>query len=119
MGAPHTSDPPVFDLHVERTMPAPPKHHGHASGAHDGAAAGRHFDVGISTHQTPMRLAARETDPVATPAPTIDWDAAELAGLGVSALRDIVGAAHGRPPLDAVGTANAFAATPPAPEEDA
>ena len=83
MGAPHTSDPPVFDLHVERTIPAPPKHHGHASGAHDGAAAGRHFDVGISTHQTPMRLAARETDPVATPAPTIDWDAAELAGLGL------------------------------------
>ena len=38
--------------------------------------------------------------------------ATELAGLGVSALRDIVGAAHGRPPADVVGTADAFAATP-------
>lgn len=38
--------------------------------------------------------------------------AAELAGLGVSALRDIVGAAHGRPPEDVVGTADAFAENP-------
>ena len=38
--------------------------------------------------------------------------AAELAGLGVSALRDIVGAAHGRLPEDVVGTADAFAENP-------
>jgi dihydroorotate dehydrogenase (NAD+) catalytic subunit len=35
--------------------------------------------------------------------------AAELAALGVTALRDIVGAAHGRPTADVVGTAESFA----------
>jgi dihydroorotate dehydrogenase (NAD+) catalytic subunit len=45
--------------------------------------------------------------------------AAELAALGVHALRDVVGAAHGRPTADAVGTADAFAATPRAHEENA
>src|SRR5206468_10694988 len=38
--------------------------------------------------------------------------AAELAGLGVGRLRDVVGAAHGRPPADVVGTADSF--DPPA-----
>jgi dihydroorotate dehydrogenase (NAD+) catalytic subunit len=45
--------------------------------------------------------------------------AIELDALGVSALRDIVGAAHGRPTADVVGTADAFPATPLAPLEDA
>ncbi len=45
--------------------------------------------------------------------------AAELAGLGVHALRDVIGAAHGRPTADVVGTADAFAATPRATQENA
>jgi dihydroorotate dehydrogenase (NAD+) catalytic subunit len=45
--------------------------------------------------------------------------AVELAALGVHALRDVVGAAHGRPTADVVGTADAFAATPRAHEENA
>jgi dihydroorotate dehydrogenase (NAD+) catalytic subunit len=45
--------------------------------------------------------------------------AAELAALGVHALRDVVGAAHGRPTADVVGTADAFAVSPRAHEENA
>jgi hypothetical protein len=45
--------------------------------------------------------------------------AAELAALGVTALRDIIGAAHGRPTADAVGTADTFAALPLSPQENA
>jgi dihydroorotate dehydrogenase (NAD+) catalytic subunit len=50
--------------------------------------------------------------------------ATELAGLGVTALRDIIGAAHGRPTADVVGTAQGFAplidgGTERAPLEDA
>jgi dihydroorotate dehydrogenase (NAD+) catalytic subunit len=45
--------------------------------------------------------------------------AAELASLGVPALRDVIGAAHGRPATDIVGTADTFAPSPDrVPQED-